>query len=406
MSAALELKKILDRWLGIPLVTAAAALDRFVVGPPDRAAGEAGCDRILFIKLWGVGNLAMILPIVRAARRQHPRASIEFLTLPENAEFVTAAGQVDRVWTFSPRGVGTPFLRLVRLALALRRRRFDRIVDFEQFLRATALVTRVARPARSAGFDTPRQARAPLYSDRVEHDERRHMALGFRDLARRAGVEVRDVPLLEVPRSPAAARRIAPIVTRLRSTARPVVAVHVGSGDNFPGRRWPIRAFAEFADRVHRANGATIAFTGTRAERALVAACRGAMRGPSVDLSGEFTLVEFVEFLARVDLVVSNDSAPVHVAAALDVPQVALYGPNTPTRYGPLSSRARTFHSGLACSPCITNKNAKTSACHRPLCLHSIVPDAVAAAALAMLDRHANSQVGAPPSVRRAEFAP
>jgi len=387
MSLANELKKQLDGWLGVPLVQALRIGDRLLLRRP--AESPAPPRRILLIKLWGLGNLTMILPLVRALRDQLPEAELEFLTLEQNRGFLEGLPWIDRVHRFRCRGLLGSLRSLAGLAVRLRRRRFDLVLDFEQFLKTTAILTRLSGARASAGFKTARQARHGLYSIEVEYDPKRHMASVFADLLRAAGFEPPPSPRLLVPRNAAAARRVKARLDAWHPERRPLVALHIGSGDNFTGRRWPAASFARLADRLIQERDALIVFTGAGRERALIADCRSRMRGPSIDAGGLFQIDELIEFLARVDLLVSNDTAPVHLGSALEIDLIAIYGPNTPALYGPLHRGARVFHAGLPCSPCITNTNAKTSYCRRPVCMTSIDVDQVAAAALSMLARPA-----------------
>ena len=386
MSVSVEVKKLLDRTGGIPLVLAIRAARRL---RPDRPRAPTAPRRILLIKLWGIGNLTMVLPLARAVRRAYPDAEIDLLTLPEHRELVDASPFLDRGIYFAHHGLVRPFVALGLLAARLRRRRYDLVLDFEQFLKTTALLTWWARPDRSVGFQTPRQWRHGLYDVSVPHDDRRHMALVFGDVARAAGIDVDGVPPLLAPPPDPTCDRVAKLVESLREPGRPLIVLHVGSGDNFEGRRWPAAHFARLADLLHARIDARFLFTGTAAERALIHDCRSRLGAPSIDLSGQLDLTELTDLLRRVDLLISNDTAPVHLASAVGSPLIGLYGPNTPRLYGPLSPTARAFHRGLSCSPCITNSNAKTSFCRRPICLTSIDPSDVAAAAIDMLSRRA-----------------
>jgi ADP-heptose:LPS heptosyltransferase len=95
--------------------------------------------------------------------------------------------------------------------------------------------------------------------------------------------------------------------------------------------------------------------------------------------------LELVALLARAQVLVSNDSGPVHLASALGVPVLGLYGPNSPALYGPLSPGSVAFHDAPPCSPCITNFNYKTSRCRNPVCIAAIDAEPVARAALSLL---------------------
>jgi heptosyltransferase-3 len=388
MSVAIEVKKWIDRAALVPLLPVLTVAKRLTTRRP--AAPRDEPRRILLVKLWGIGNLAMVLPLCRAIRARHPRAAIEILTLEQNREMVVGCRDLDAVHFFDPRGL--PLRGLLALARSLRARRYDLWIDFEQFLRTTALLAFLARPHFAVGFATRRQHRHGVYDravalDVVARERGEHMVHGFRALIEAAGIAPPESLACFAPRSRAAARRVAARLATWRSESRPLVVLHPGSGDHFEGRRWPGASFARLADLLVARLKAEVIFTGTAAESAIVARARKRSLAPTADWSGSLSLVELSELLARADLLVSNDTAPVHLAAAHGTPQVALYGPNVPAIYGPLDPRATALTTELGCSPCIVNDNAKTSFCRVPLCMRSLDPVRVFEHAAAQLER-------------------
>ena len=134
----------------------------------------------------------------------------------------------------------------------------------------------------------------------------------------------------------------------------PIVALHLGSGDNFPGRRWPVKNFARLAHMLEDKSRARCILTGTDPEKTPGQQCEE--EGPSrlLNAIGKLDIKAFIELLARVDLLVTNDTAPAHIGSALETPLIAFYGPNTPELYGPLHAKSRIFYNRLPCSPCLT----------------------------------------------------
>ncbi|MEW6746858.1 MAG: glycosyltransferase family 9 protein [Planctomycetota bacterium] len=379
----LEFKKFLDRYAGIPLVGLAHALDE--AAAIMRPRGPVDVQSILAIKLWGVGNLVMILPYLDALRRRFPRARLSFLTIESNRELLEGHPSVQHVFTMRTQGVLRPLVDLVRLVRSLRRERFDLLLDFEPFLRVSALLGFLGGAKQRIGFRTPGQARAALYTARVPYRSGRHMTDVFGDIVRSAGAEIAGLPLLSVPRGEQAAAKAQSLIdTELRGEG-PLVALHPGSGDNFPGRRWPADCFAAVGDALVEKHGARVLVTGAAAERPLTHQVVCTMRRRGVDLAGRLDLRAWIELLARLDLLVSNDTAPVHIAGALGTPLVAVYGPNTPEIYGPLHTASRVAYKHLPCSPCLTNLNAKSSACRLPACILGIEVETVLAAAESLL---------------------
>ncbi len=376
------LQKYLDRYLGIPLCHGLAAVDHFA-HLFRRDDGDIPVRRILAIKLWGVGNIVMILPLLEAVKEKFPDAELHFLTLGGNADLLEGVTAVDRVHTLPERPAVRSMVALLTTWLRLRRR-FDVVLDFEQFARTSALLGYLIGAPQRVGLATPGQGRGILYNARIPYRDDRHMSETFADVARAIGVRVPDAPpvLAVDPRGLAEAEAL---LSELPDQ-RPRVVLHVGSGDNFPGRRWPGERFAALADRLVRERGAQVLFTGTERERPLIDACRQQMSQASVEVVGRLSLRGLVGLLSVTDLLVSNDTGPVHLASAVRCPVVALYGPNTPVLYGPRGGPQRVLYRGLPCSPCLTNLNSKTSTCRLPECMRAIDEESVVAACSGLLD--------------------
>jgi lipopolysaccharide heptosyltransferase II len=328
---------------------------------------------IAVVKFWGVGNAALLLPVLASLRRRYPAARLTVVTLQGNEPVYAAAA--DRILTVRARHPVHAVIDLMRITGRLRRDRIDLALDMEQFVRTSQVVLFLAKAKQRIAFDTPGLRRADLATVRVPYDDHKHMAEGFLDLARAAGVtDARYEP------GGLAARVASP----LAADERPLAVIHPGSGDNFPGRRWPSRRFGLLARRLVE-SGARVALTGSADEQALAREVCEAAEVPLDDLSGRLDLDQLVALLAQARVLVSNDTGPVHLAGAVGTPVVALYGPNTPRLYGPLAPHSRAFYHPLPCSPCITNFNYKTSGCLNPVCIRAIGVDEVAAAARARL---------------------
>ncbi|MEQ8768704.1 MAG: glycosyltransferase family 9 protein [Planctomycetota bacterium] len=376
------LQKYLDRYVGIPLCYGLAAVDSFwhLFHHDDDAVPVR---RILLIKLWGVGNVVMILPLVEAVRRRFPDAELHFLTLRANADLLAGRDDLAAVHTLPER----PWFRSLGALLAIwlrLRKRFDVVLDFEQFARTSTILSYALGIPQRVGLDTPGQGRGLLYNARIPYRNDRHMVETFADVVRAVGVRIENpAPSLSAD---SAGRGEADALVAELGERRPRVLIHLGSGDNFPGRRWPGSRFAELADRLAMERGAQIVFTGTERERALIASCRDQMSSPSFDAVGRLSLRGLVGLLEQTDLLVSNDTGPVHLASGVRCPVVALYGPNTPVLYGPRGGPHRTIYENLPCSPCLTNFNSKTSTCRLPECMRSIETPQVFAACTDLLD--------------------
>lgn len=379
---AVEWKKLADRYAGIPLHAAAHLVE--TAGSLFRATPAVREVRhIVLIKLWGVGNLAMILPYLSHLRRRHPQAEVALITLHRNREIVSRHPAIDRVYTLRDRSAWALGIDLVRLVRELRRWRVDLTLDFEQFLRLSGLIAWLSGSHQTVGFETPRQHRSLLYQARVPYRGDRHMSLVFADILRAAGVETPAEPPVrtELPRGVPSAHLRAEL-------PRPWILLHPGSGDNFPGRRWPPERFAVAAAALRHRHGGSLFLSGTEEEGELLDQVGEALVGhgaPAIELGRRLRLPDWLSSIEACDLLLSNDTGSVHLASAVGTPVLAIYGPNTPALYGPLGKRSRAIYHALPCSPCLTNQNGKTSSCRLPLCVLSISVEEVVQAAHGLL---------------------
>lgn len=392
---SLEWKKQADRLLGAPLVHAFRLLRRRRGGLAAPLPEDAG--HVVLCKLWGLGNLAMVLPLVAAVRARHPRARVTFVTLERNRELLASQPGLDRILTIRDHGCRAPLADLVQVVRALRADRPDLFLDFEQFLRVSGLLARACGASCVVGFDTPGQMRRGLHDRTAPCAPDRHMSRSFAALAQAAGLSTDGVPSHALVVPAAARPRIAALIHE--SAPRPWLVLHPGSGDNFPGRRWPVERFAAVGARLHARHGGSLFVTGAPGERPLATELVAELAGAGIaarDLCGALDLPELLALLAESDLLLSNDTGPVHLANALRRPVVALFGPNSPLLYGPLGAQQRALYHPPPCSPCLTNQNAKSSGCTLPICTLRIAVDEVAQAAEELLALRPSQRVVVP----------
>lgn len=376
----LDLAKTVDRTIGSLLsrtLAFAGRLRRMLVAAPEVDQVRT----ILLIKLWGMGNVVLLYPVIARIRETYPAARIVMLTLPENQTLAARHPSIDAVVTLPIGSWAGLLVGLPRTVLALRSERPDIVLDFEQFCHVSGILARLSGSAQTLGFRLPGMTRGVIYNLRVPYRENRHMGEVFGDIARAAGVPRFAFELASIPLD------AADIAERDRLLADAVgsdiVVIHPGSGDNFPGRRWPLESYAALSRRIlERCPDVCIVYTGNRAESELITRLRDALgtselRRRTLALAGATTVGGLAAILKGSRLVLSNDTGPVHLAGAMGVPVYGFYGPNTPVLYGPLGEQARSFYLGLPCSPCITNSNGKTSACRMPVCMRGITVDQV-----------------------------
>jgi lipopolysaccharide heptosyltransferase II len=158
---------------------------------------------------------------------------------------------------------------------------------------------------------------------------------------------------------------------------QPFVAVSAHA--RWPTKQWPAGRFAEVIDRLHAETGARAVLVGSAAAAAGAASIAEASRARPIDLAGRTSLRELPAVIAEARAMLTNDSGPMHVAAAVGTPVVAVFGPTNPSRTGPYSDRAVVVRSAVPCAPCYQRR------CDRPVCLEEVGVEDVVGEARALL---------------------
>ena len=246
-------------------------------------------------------------------------------------------------WWRSPRAAGA----LRRLVGRLRQARYDVVIDAQGLLRS-ALLARLSGAPLRIGFANAREGAPLCYTHAVRLPRAPQVAVvRMRALLGPLGVPTTGPADACVPVSPAAASAI----SRRIGTAPYTVLV---PGARWDTKRWSEEGFADIARRL-AADGRRVFLAGSPDERALCERVALLAAGPQdavVSLAGRTSLAEMVALLAGAELVVGNDSGPLHVAVALGRPTVSVYGPTDPNFVGPYGQLDRVVRFPVHCHPC------------------------------------------------------
>ncbi len=318
--------------------------------------------RILIIKLSSLGDLFHALPAVHNLKAE-TGAVIEWVTNSAYAELVRCFDDVDRVIPFprnSLRRDGSAFLH------ELRQQHYDKIIDLQGLLKS-ALVARAARGDERIGPSFQREGARLFY----------HTVAGERDKNRHAVIENLDIILhlglrLGAPVFP---------VTVPESTLKvPSPHVAICPSSRWETKNWPVERFAAVARHLQQQCGASITLLGAPADQSACQAIAGALPAPCRNLAGKTSIVEMGSILKTVDLLVSNDSGPVHMAAALGTQTLVVFGPTNPGRTGPFGEGHRVLQAMNPCQPCMSRRcSHPESSCIRQITVDQVISAAEAA---------------------------
>jgi ADP-heptose:LPS heptosyltransferase len=275
-----------------------------------------------------------------------------------------------------------------------RRRRYDLAINFEGDVRSNVLIG-LSGARRRVGYGMA--GGGAMLTDCVPFDPAVHTRSNALRLVERAfdlpagsygaSRPARDAVRLAVPAE--ARARAADLLAGVAGAAS-IVVVHAGGGREI--KQWNLDRFADVANRLAASHDAAIVLSGDAGDRALVDAVKADLAATvrCVDLTGRADLVTLAAVLAKANLLVTGDTGPMHLAAALDVPVVAVFGPSDPARWGPFSPRARVIRVSLPCSPCNRiRRPPERCRGHVPDCLAAVSADAVYDAAVGLLSADA-----------------
>jgi heptosyltransferase I len=329
--------------------------------------------RILCFRIERIGDLLMTAPALAALRALAPQASIDLVVGSWNREIAAAIRGVDRVetldaeWLARPAGRGLSPLALAASAARWRGRKYDLAINFEPDIR-TNLAMAACGARRTIGFASG--GGGPLLDVALDYDPEVHTtenALALVHAATGRAPETAIEPSLRIPD----AHRAAAATLLARFDGALSVGLHLSGGRAI--KQWPEARFREVAEHLVRDRGAAVVLTGTTDERAQLAMVRAGLPAERVlDASG-LDLLTVAAILERLDLFVTGDTGPMHLAHAVGTPVVAVFGPSDPRRYAPRGLHDTVVRIDLPCSPCnrIRVPPARCTG-HTPDCLAGI----------------------------------
>jgi heptosyltransferase I len=324
--------------------------------------------RIALVKPSSLGDIVHSLPVLTALRARYPRAYIAWVVNRSYQGLLDGHPDLDAVLPFDR---GASRMGLIKAVVSygqffhdFRRQDFDLVIDLQGLLRS-GLITACSGAGRRLGFSTAREGACRFYTDviPVRNPQALHAVDRYWLVAEALGAGSADKQF-RLPIDEASRRWAAEL---LSDCARPWIAVGVGS--RWQTKRWPPEYFGELARRAKAHAGGTVLFVGGRDEVPLAARAAGVFSGRIRDLTGRTSLPQLTALLSRVDVMIANDTGPLHLAAALGRPVVAPYTCTQPRLNGPYGTRAGAVQTTVWC------RGSYRKRCHRMECMADLTPD-------------------------------
>ncbi|MFH0809951.1 MAG: lipopolysaccharide heptosyltransferase II [Pseudomonadota bacterium] len=340
--------------------------------------GAAGENLLVRLPNW-VGDALLATPALHALRRTLPRSHICVLAKPWVAPLFEASPDCDEVFTYERPGRHAGIVGLWLLCRELRCRRFGAAVLFQNAFEA-ALISRLARIPVRAGYATDARGLLLNHAVPVNGAKSLHEADYYLRLVECLGGDCRVDRRLRLTLPEWAERAGDRRLAELGLEGVPLIGLAPGAQYG-TAKRWPAERFAAVGDALVAATAGAAIIFGSRGEQDVARSVAERMRGRCFDLAGKTPLLEAAAVISRLAVFITNDSGLMHLAAALSVPLVAVFGPTDERRTSPLGRQSRLVRHSFECAPCL-KRHCPTD--HR--CMLAITPEEVLGEALGLLE--------------------
>ncbi len=400
----------IDYFVGVPATFVLTVLVKLLGRVrPRRADGEP--RRILFIELSEMGSTILASAAIRRVQERHPGAQHAFAIFHKNAASLRLLHLFDERHIFTLRDDSLVHMAadVVAFVRFCRAERIDTVIDLELFSRISSILSLLSGATTRVGFHNYHGEglyRGEHLTYRVQYNPYRHMSQNFLALIEALECDPEAIPLpkraIPVPPPPVQVSTDAEAFAYVRrqiedcyplTPAHRLVVVNHDAGSLLPIRTWPPERFAEVVRRLLAADPmVVVVLMGIADAKASARAIVARVGDPRcIDFVGRTrTLTDVLQLFHQSELLITNDSGPAHFASLTPIKSITLFGPETPVLYGPLGADAVHLFANLACSPCLSALNHRSSPCRDNRCLQEIGVDEVFA--------HARRLLGIPPT--------
>ncbi|MBC8392893.1 MAG: lipopolysaccharide heptosyltransferase II [Deltaproteobacteria bacterium] len=338
--------------------------------------------KILIVKTSAIGDVSHTLPALNAIRSHYPDAHITWLVEEDAADIVIGHKALDRVlvskrkrWIRELRGPSklSAIKAMYEFIRQIRDTQYDMVIDFQNLLKSGVLIA-LTRAKRKVGFGRGMEHSEYSYLFLNEHipavDMNHHAVSRELMLLEALGVGCKDIRF-DVPILNSDRKEIEDLLAVSGTDKKkPLIAINPIS--KWETKLWGNQNFADLADHLIEKYNAGVIFTGSRSDLTLVQDIISRMKCNAVNLTGRTTLKMLTALYEKIDTLISTDTGPMHLAAAVGTPVVALFGPTAPWRTGPFGSGHQIIRADLVCSPCF-KRQCDTTDCMKQISVQQVL---------------------------------
>ncbi len=337
-----------------------------------------GKPNILIIKLSAIGDVVHSLPFLEVLRDRFPFSRIDWVVEEDASGIVEGHYDIDQVIIFPRKSWLKRFTNkgehikvgkeAAKLFKELKRRKYDIVIDLQGLFKSGILAF-LARGKRKIALNGGREGSLIFVRERVAiPDPDMHALERYLCIARYLGATNLawngQIPIYNTDE-----RYVNYLLGKI-GNKNPLVAVNPMA--KWESKLWELDRFASLADKIKEKLGAEIIFTGSKSDKRAIDKILSGMKTKALNFCGKTTIKELAYLYQKCAIVISTDTGPMHVAAAMVSPVVvALFGPTSPFKTGPYGVKHKVIKAGIECSPCFKKK------CDDMSCMKKITVDMV-----------------------------
>ena len=341
-----------------------------------------GFNKILIIKLGAIGDLLMTTPAVRALKKAYPTSHVSLLAGKSSKMAVNGNPHIDEFIECDDYIIykGTLLQKLkyiLSLILKIKRKKYDVVFVFHRDWRFNLFAFLCGIPER-VGFD--RNGEGRFLTKKVEINGVRHQIDHYLEVVKSFGIhdDGRDMDFTIRKE----AKTVADKMLQKSGVGKGdiVVGILAGGASNIktemPIKKWPVEDYAELSRKIV-ADGYKIILLGAESDKFNSEIILRNIINGVIDLTGRTTLEETAAVMKRCKVIVTHDSGPMHLASAMQVPVISIFGPTDPREYYPLNSSGHYFWNAenIECAPCY--KDGRFPDCNDPICIKAVTVEQV-----------------------------
>ena len=385
--------RLIDRWVGIPLCFLASLWPWKKLKSISNEESQkltSFPERIVFICIAALGALVVAYPALQEARRKYPKSRICFITAPAGLETLELMGfDEEDIFLLETISLKSLIKGLYKIRTYFRKNSVSAII-LEPFTRFSTLLSIWIGASKRVGFYRFKNEGVYLgniLTHRLVYNPHLHAAQSYFSLTRALFKNGSNEPLLKENIPSQIPNRLQinvpdtekqKIIERLKNVSaenspKKLFLLNANASDIVPLRKWPLENFVELGKILLEDPDVTLVLTGSIVEKNACASLSKKINPKrTINFAGETSFKELITLYSISNLLITNDSGPVHFASTTSIPILALFGPETPKIFGPMSPKARVISMGLSCSPCISVFNQKLSTCKDNQCMKKI----------------------------------